>query len=382
MRAWEDLGRRALAAAAIGAALWFGARFLLPPLAPFLFAFALAAAMEGPVRLLVRRGMPRRAAAALTTLLALGLICALLWLLAGRLAELLGSLVRIAPRLVRALGERTAALEERAARFAASMPEGFPDPLRAALRAAESALGELPAQLSSRLLALAAAAAQHAPGILLFLISLFLGAFLFSASYPAVLELLRSRLPEGARRRAAELAGDLRGSLGGWLRAQLILAGMCFVELLGLFWLLGVRAALPLAAATALIDALPVFGTGIVLVPWALGAGRAAARRAGTGAGPALRLGSGRPGARADPGASAVGSDRHPSARLAFRALCGLARVGRVGHDRFPAVFRHAAASRRTRDPALIKKEGKARLLFLLFSLFALTRRRPRSSRS
>ena len=271
MRAWDDLGRRALAAAAIGAALWFGARFLLPPLAPFLFAFALAAAMEGPVRLLVRRGMPRRAAAALTTLLALGLICALLWLLVGRLAGMLDSLVHIAPRLVRALGERAAALEEHAARFAASMPEGFPDPLRAALRAAESALGELPAQFSSRLLALAAAAAQHAPGILLFLISLFLGAFLFSASYPAVLELLRSRLPEGARRRASELAGDLRGSLGGWLRAQLILAGMCFVELLGLFWLLDVRAALPLAAVTALIDALPVFGTGIVLVPWALG---------------------------------------------------------------------------------------------------------------
>ena len=78
MRAWEDLGRRALAVAAIGAALWLGTRFVLPLLAPFLFAFALAAAMERPVRLLVRRGLPRRAAAALTTALSLGLICALL----------------------------------------------------------------------------------------------------------------------------------------------------------------------------------------------------------------------------------------------------------------------------------------------------------------
>ena len=143
--------------------------------------------------------------------------------------------------------------------------------LRAALGSAESALGALPAQISSRLLALAAAAAQHAPGILLFLISLFLGAFLISASYPAVTGFARSLLPETARRRAAEIAEDLRGSLGGWLRAQLILAGMTFVELLGLFLLLGVRAAAPLAAVTAFVDALPVFGTGIVLVPWALG---------------------------------------------------------------------------------------------------------------
>ena len=270
MRAWEDLGRRLIAVAALVAALWFGAKALLFLLAPFFAAYALAAAMEGAVRVLVRRGLPRRMASALTTLLALGLIGALLWLLVGRLSGLLAALGRAAPRLVSALGEKMNALEEHAARFAASMPEGFPDPLRTALDSAGSALGALPAQLSSRLLALAAGAMQNAPGILLFLISLFLGAYLISASYPEVIGFIRARAPEKARRRAAELAEDLRGSLGGWLRAQLILAGLCFFELLGLFLLLGVRSAAPLAAVTAFIDALPVFGAGIILVPWAL----------------------------------------------------------------------------------------------------------------
>lgn len=272
MRAWEVLVRRLIAAAALAAVLWFGARLLLGLLAPFLAAFALAAAMESAVRLLVRRGLPRRAASALTTLLALGVIGALLRLLAGWIWELISELGRVAPRLVSALGEKLASLEAYAARFAASMPQGFPDTLRAALSSAGSALGELPAQLSARLLSLAAGTAQNAPGILLFLISLFLGAYLFSASYPGVIGFVRSRLPEKARLRAAELAEDLRGSLGGWLRAQLILAGLCFVELLGLFLLLGVRAAAPRAAVVAVVDALPVFGMGIVLVPWALGA--------------------------------------------------------------------------------------------------------------
>ena len=266
----EKLRRKGIALALAAAALWLGVRFLLPPLAPFLIAFALAAAMEGAVRLLVRRGLPRRAASALLTLLVLGLLAALVALLAGRAAELLSALGRLAPRLVRAAGERMSALEDYAARFAASLPEGFPDSLHGALRSAESSLGALPAQLSARLLSLAGETAQNAPGILLFLVSLFLGTYFLSASYPAVLDTLRSRLPEAARRRAAEIAGDLRGKLGGWLRAQLILAGMCFVELLGLFLLLGVRSAAALAAVTALIDALPVFGTGIVLVPWAL----------------------------------------------------------------------------------------------------------------
>ena len=271
MKAGETLLRRLIGAAAVAAALWLAARFLLPLLAPFAFSLALAALMEGPVRLLVRRGMPRRMASALLTLLALGLIGALPALLLGRLPALLSALGRLVPRLVAALGERVAALEERAARYAASLPEGFPDSLRAALRAAEDSLGALPAQLSARLLSLAAAAAQNAPGILLFLISLFLGAYFFSASWPSLVSAVLERLPEELRRRAGEIAADLKGNLGGWLRAQLILAGMTFVELLGLFLLLEVRAAAPLAAATALIDALPVFGTGVVLLPWALG---------------------------------------------------------------------------------------------------------------
>ena len=45
---------------------------------------------------------------------------------------------------------------------------------------------------------------------------------------------------------------------------------ICFLELLAAFLLLGVRSAVILAAVTAVIDALPVFGTGVVLLPWAL----------------------------------------------------------------------------------------------------------------
>jgi predicted PurR-regulated permease PerM len=54
------------------------------------------------------------------------------------------------------------------------------------------------------------------------------------------------------------------------MRAQLLLMGICFLELLAAFLLLGVRSAPILALVTALVDALPVFGTGAVLLPWAL----------------------------------------------------------------------------------------------------------------
>lgn len=53
-----------------------------------------------------------------------------------------------------------------------------------------------------------------------------------------------------------------------WCKAQCILLGVTFCELLTGFLLLRQGYALLLAALIAVIDALPVFGTGTVLVPW------------------------------------------------------------------------------------------------------------------
>ena len=249
--------------------LWLFVRFLLPPLVPFLAAFALAAALEGSVKALVRRGLPRRVAAAGLTLLTLSLLCALPVLMVGQLASLSAALAREAPRLALAAAERLGALEMYLSRFAESLPEGLSGAFHSALRSAEDTLRALPGTLSARLLALCARMAQNGPGIFLFAVTFFLGTYFLSASFPAVLSFLRAQLPERLRCRAGELLGDVRANFGGWLRAQLILSAMTFVELLVLFALLGIRGALPLAAVTALIDALPVFGTGIVLLPWA-----------------------------------------------------------------------------------------------------------------
>ena len=97
-----------------------------------------------------------------------------------------------------------------------------------------------------------------------------IGSYFLSASFPKVRAFLLAQLPDGLRQRLEELGTDLKNGFGGVLRAQLILMVMTFFELLTALLLLRVRGAAGIAALTALIDALPVFGTGIVLLPWAL----------------------------------------------------------------------------------------------------------------
>lgn len=62
----------------------------------------------------------------------------------------------------------------------------------------------------------------------------------------------------------------MRTTLGGWLRAQLKLMGITFLILNAGLLLLRVRYPVLAALVITVVDALPVFGTGTILIPWAL----------------------------------------------------------------------------------------------------------------
>lgn len=248
--------------------LWLGVRFVLPWTAPFLLAFALAATVEGAVRTLVGRGFRRGLAATLTALLVLGLLTALGTLLISRGVAALEQLSAEAPGLLASLGKTLGALEQRI--LALAQGEAASDTLKAALDALNQALYSVPAALFQWLLDLLSRMAQASPDALLFAVTTALGSWLISASYPRVTAFLALQLPEELLRRMRELTGELKQSFSGWLRAQLLLMGLTFFELLLFFWLLRVRSPLLTAFVTALVDAMPVFGVGTVLLPWAL----------------------------------------------------------------------------------------------------------------
>ena len=58
--------------------------------------------------------------------------------------------------------------------------------------------------------------------------------------------------------------------LGGWVKTQVKLMGVTFLVLTAGLMILGVDYPVLLGLLIALIDALPVFGSGTVLIPWGL----------------------------------------------------------------------------------------------------------------
>ena len=93
---------------------------------------------------------------------------------------------------------------------------------------------------------------------------------LISAKLPSIRKWILIRFPKERLEKFLNTLRRLKTALWGWLRAQFKLMGITWLILTAGFILLRVPYAPLWAALTALVDALPVLGTGAVLLPWAL----------------------------------------------------------------------------------------------------------------
>ena len=244
---------------------------LLPLFLPFLLGYALALGAERGVAALCRRSrLPRWAASGICVTLLLAAVGAVLWFFLRVLCKELSLLVRELPELIARLEEPMERLRAGLAQLAGRAGEGLSGSLIAWIDELFAGGDLLVRTLSGRLTALVSGAVTGLPELLVGLVTTLIAAYMTSAALPELKTWLRTRLPEGPAGKLRLLRERFRAALGGYLKAQLKLLGLIFAILsLGL-WILGVEFPLLFGGLIALLDALPVLGTGTVLIPWAL----------------------------------------------------------------------------------------------------------------
>lgn len=252
------------------AGILFALPFLLPLIGPFLIAFAAAAAMEPAVGGLARRGVPRGLAAGVVTVLLLTVLGIFLSLTVSGGISALANFAKRTPELLAALSDGLESLQSRLIGLIRKAPENVVEQLTAALEAVAGELYAIPAYLSETLLGLLAGAAKRSPDLLLFTATAAIGVYFFSAYYRDLMDFIARQLPGAARKKARRAWAGLRSACKGYLKVQCMLVGITFLELLALFFIMGMKHPLILAVAVALVDALPVLGAGTVLLPWAV----------------------------------------------------------------------------------------------------------------
>lgn len=254
------------------AALALAAFFvLLPGLLPFLLGWGLAGLLDPAVRFLCGKPRLKRGlATAVILLLFTTLLAAGCFFLVRRLWFELTVLSAKLPLWMEFLENLSQQLDNLIYRWTVAVSPEFRSSLQTALEGAVRQLTTLLSSLSFSLLERLAGGVLSLPQIALFLFTALLASYFILAGKPALTATLQKQIPDRWLHGLKKIVPQLKAALGGWLKAQGILLTITFLLLTAGFLLIKVDAAILLAAGIALLDALPIFGTGTVLLPWAI----------------------------------------------------------------------------------------------------------------
>lgn len=150
------------------------------------------------------------------------------------------------------------------------LPEFVSSPVETALVSLSDSLSELASQLSVWTLNKLKGFAFSLPGGFLFFVAMLLSSILIGKDYSKIKAFIYMQLPEKARMVIFESREFLVVTLFRLLRAYSILLSLTFIELSIGFLIIGINYPFIVAFLIAIIDVLPVFGCGTVLLPWAL----------------------------------------------------------------------------------------------------------------
>jgi len=249
--------------------LWFIFNYAIGWLAPFIIAFIASRIIEYPVKFFRQKfRFPRPLAAAIFTLFFYGIIGSVFYFaVSGLIKELIVIFEKLRDLDINMVVERLnttfidvlSRLPLETQDFIYSNIEGWLSNLVSALQ-----------DLIGPVISSATDIATALPSILLFVIAAIVSTYFLSCDYDILRAKLASVTPLKWRKRYRQTRNQISNTLVSYLRALLVLISITFVELAIGLAVLRVPNSFLFAAIIAIIDALPILGTGWVLGPWAI----------------------------------------------------------------------------------------------------------------
>ncbi|MCL1963758.1 MAG: sporulation integral membrane protein YtvI [Firmicutes bacterium] len=267
---WKGLPRKLLTIL-IGLACLFFALWAFPYVAPFALAALFAWMIEPAVRLVTKpfgkKKLARNIASALFVTLLVATAIVVLFILAGRVLDELKGLALALPDWVRLVSADILnwvdGLDLKWVEIDASVQEA----VFRLLSDLTSMLTSLASRTASTVARVAWRAASLLPQSLLFIVLTLVGTFYMSSDKERIFGFLTGLLPEKYRQRSSLLRANVLRALLAQLRVALIMLLVIFAELSIGFLLMGLSYPILFALILAAVDALPVLGTGLVLLP-------------------------------------------------------------------------------------------------------------------
>lgn len=244
---------------------------LLGLTAPFLLAFFFAAASQRLIRTLERklkinRGVWAAVLIGFVMVIFVGGFAALILETFKQIKSLILSLPSLTDTLRGTLGSLTEKYDDLLTRISPELSE-YSDEFSARIR---DYIQRAAATVTDNALGAASGFARSLPSVILFIAVFLISSFFMAKDYRLIINFLKDALPDAVLKKLSYLKATVFDTFFSYIKAQSILMCITFAIVSVYLWILGVSYPILIGAAVGIVDALPFFGAGTALLPWAV----------------------------------------------------------------------------------------------------------------
>lgn len=238
---------------------------------PFVVGWVIALLASPLVRFFEEKiKLKRKAGSAFVIIAVIALVVLFLYLVCARLVDEIIGLVNALPDMWASMEADFAEIGRNLNGFYKRLPIDVQNSIMSFLQDIGSYVGEAFSKISTPTINAVGNFAKQLPAIIIGVIMALLSSYFFVAERSSVSEWLHQHMPHSLRARYQLIKRSLVKAVGGYLKAQLKIEVWMYLLLVIGLSILKVNYALLIALGIAFLDFFPFFGTGTVMVPWAI----------------------------------------------------------------------------------------------------------------
>lgn len=243
-------------------------KYILPLLMPFVIGAIVALTFRRLIDIIKSKTRIKRAFVAIFILLVFyGIIGFFVFLIGNKIINSIGDLFGRLPSLY--TDSLLPALQKSVDQIKDRFP-GLEEPLNDFMGNISKSIFTFLTNASSTIALTITSIAGQLPSILIKLIFTIVSSFFFTIDYYRIADFLSKQLSGERYEMLLKLRNKTFGTIGKFLRAYGAIIIITFVELSLGFWIIGIAHPLLIGFLVAVIDILPILGTGAVLLPWSV----------------------------------------------------------------------------------------------------------------
>lgn len=236
---------------------------------PFVIGWIISMMANPLVRFLERRvKLVRKHSSIVIVVIALALVIGLIYLVVSRSILLLQGFFKELPALYASIEVDISQSLERTWHLFQFLPDGIRQSWESIGDDVGALIGALAEKLASPTVEAAGSVARSLPAVLVNFVVTVLSAYFFIVDRERIVNLIKGYLPVGASRYVQHLKRDVLRLMSGYFMAQFKIMVVVWLILTAGFLVLGIKDGPLWAILIAVLDFLPVFGTGTALIPW------------------------------------------------------------------------------------------------------------------